>query len=221
MPRRPQPPLNGSARIRRGLIAGIVVGGYGGAALYIGPLAKYLINNFGITGSFVILGILFAVVCIIAGQLLKIPPAGLCRTDPCRRQCGDKGSTITNWEPSEIIKTWQFYALVVMFIFTTQSGLLIIANASGMLARRGAKIPVLCRQRLAAGLLWRLCQCRGRVGTGFYSDKIGRLNAYCLNCGISALCLFALPYIIGVRQHPPAVPGSRRCLLAVWRRTFS
>jgi len=41
---------------RRGLIAGIVVGGYGGAALYVGPLANYLIKNFGITGSFVTLG---------------------------------------------------------------------------------------------------------------------------------------------------------------------
>ena len=61
---------------RRGLIAGIVVGGYGGAALYIGPLAKYLITSFGITKSFVILGMLFACVCIIAGQLLKIPPKG-------------------------------------------------------------------------------------------------------------------------------------------------
>ena len=48
---------------RRGLIAGIVVGGYGGAALYIGPLAKYLISSFGITQSFVILGILFA--CVV------------------------------------------------------------------------------------------------------------------------------------------------------------
>lgn len=40
----------------------------------------------------------------------------------------------------------------------------------------------------------------GRVGTGFYSDKIGRLNAYCLNCGVSALCLFALPYVIGAQN---------------------
>jgi OFA family oxalate/formate antiporter-like MFS transporter len=37
----------------------------------------------------------------------------------------------------------------------------------------------------------------GRVGTGFYSDKIGRLNAYCLNCSVSALCLFSLPYVMG------------------------
>ena len=40
-----------------------------------------------------------------------------------------------------MIKTWQFYALVFMFILTTQSGLLIIANAAGLLSKTGAKIP--------------------------------------------------------------------------------
>ena len=61
---------------KRGLIAGLVVGGYGGAALYIAPLAKWLIADYGISGSFIILGVIFAVVVIIAGQLLAWPPAG-------------------------------------------------------------------------------------------------------------------------------------------------
>ena len=42
-------------------------------------------------------------------------------------------STKHNWEAGEMVKTWQFYALVFMFILTTQSGLLIIANAAGLL----------------------------------------------------------------------------------------
>ena len=45
---------------RRGLVVGLVVGGYGAAAIYISPLAKYLIANYGISGSFIGLGILFA-----------------------------------------------------------------------------------------------------------------------------------------------------------------
>jgi OFA family oxalate/formate antiporter-like MFS transporter len=187
---------------RRGLIAGIVVGGYGGAALYIGPLAKYLISSFGITKSFVILGMLFACVCIIAGQLLKIPPKGYVAPTLAGANLATKGSTITNWEPSEIIKTWQFYALVAMFIFTTQSGLLIIANAAGLLAKTGAKIPFFAANAWLLVSYGGFVNAAGRVGTGFYSDKIGRLNAYCLNCGISALCLFSLPYIIGTASIP-------------------
>ena len=181
---------------KRGLIAGIVVGGYGGAALYIGPLAKYLISSFGLTQSFIILGILFGVVTIIAGSFLNIPPAGYTPPLLSGSNVATKGSTITNWEPSEIIKTWQFYALVLMFIFTTQSGLLIIANAAGLLSKTGAKIPFFAANAWLLVSYGGFVNAAGRVGTGFYSDKIGRLNAYCLNCGISALCLFSLPYII-------------------------
>ena len=42
---------------KRGLVAGLVVGGYGGAALYIAPLAAWLISAYGLSGSFIILGI--------------------------------------------------------------------------------------------------------------------------------------------------------------------
>ncbi len=61
---------------RRGLIAGLVVGGYGGAALYIAPLAQSLIDSYGVSGSFIGLGVFFAVVVVIAGQLLSWPPVG-------------------------------------------------------------------------------------------------------------------------------------------------
>src|SRR5438445_7410848 len=61
---------------QRGLIVGLVVGGYGGAAIYIAPLAEHLIDEVGISGSFIGLGIFFAVVVLIAAQLLDWPPAG-------------------------------------------------------------------------------------------------------------------------------------------------
>ncbi|MBM9531287.1 OFA family MFS transporter [Desulfoprunum benzoelyticum] len=187
---------------RRGLIAGIVVGGYGGAALYVGPLANYLIKNFGLTGSFVTLGTLFAVVVVIAGQLLKTPPAGYVPPTLAGAGVATKGSTITNWEPGEIVKTWQFYALVVMFILTTQSGLLIIAFASKILKEAAKDSPFLIANSWILVSFGGLINASGRVGTGFYSDKIGRLNAYCLNCGISALCLFSLPYIMASGSIP-------------------
>src|SRR3954451_3994496 len=47
---------------QRGLVVGLVVGGYGGAALYISPLGKALIAEYGLSGSFIGLGVLFAIV---------------------------------------------------------------------------------------------------------------------------------------------------------------
>ena len=187
---------------RRGLIAGLVVGGYGGAALYIGPLAQYLIDHYGITGSFVSLGILFAVVVIIAGQLLLTPPEGYVPPGPKVAATAKQVAAATkhNWNASEMVKTWQFYALVFMFILTTQSGLLIIANAKGLMVQAGKNIPFLAANAWILVSFGGFINAAGRVGTGSYSDKIGRVNAYTINCTVSAICLFALPVVIAMQN---------------------
>src|SRR5262249_2488838 len=63
-------------RHRRGLVVGLVVGGYGGAAIYISPLGGWLIASYGLSGSFIGLGLLFALVVVVAGLLLAWPPVG-------------------------------------------------------------------------------------------------------------------------------------------------
>ena len=190
---------------KRGLIAGLVVGGYGGAALYISPLAQKLINDYGISGSFIGLGVFFAVVVVIAGQLLAWPPAGYVPPGaPSQTAAGAaataKKQTAHNWTAGEMVKTWQFYALVVLFIATVQSGLLIIANAAGILASAAKDVPFLTANAWILVSFGGAINALGRVGTGMYSDKIGRANAYMMNCIVSALCLIALPTIIATKS---------------------
>jgi MFS transporter, OFA family, oxalate/formate antiporter len=183
---------------KRGLIAGLVVGGYGGAALYVSPLGQYLIDTMSISGSFITLGIIFAIVVIVAGQLLAWPPAGYVPPGPPVKAGAAPAKTLTamDWVVGDMVKTWQYYALVIMFIGTTQSGLLVIANAAGMLASTAKAIPFLAANAWILASYGGAVNAAGRVGTGMYSDKIGRANAYALNCGVSALCLFAMPAIM-------------------------
>jgi OFA family oxalate/formate antiporter-like MFS transporter len=183
---------------KRGLIAGLVVGGYGGAALYISPLAAYLLGN-GITYSFVWLGIFFAIVVIIAGSLLAWPPAGYvppAAVVKAGAAPAKAAGTLVDWPPADIIKTGQFYALVLMFIATTQSGLMIISIAAPVLAATAKGVPFLVANAWILASFGGLVNALGRVGTGMYSDKIGRGNAYALNCIVSALCLFFMPGIM-------------------------
>ncbi|MBF0204088.1 MAG: OFA family MFS transporter, partial [Desulfamplus sp.] len=182
---------------KRGLIAGLVVGGYGGAALYIGGLGSYLLKNYGISGSFIYLGIFFAVIVVIAGQMLLAPPPGY-QPPSNVTNAGRKGATekTHDWEAGDMMKTWQFYSLVLMFILTTQSGLLIISSANGLLMSTAKGMPFFVANAWLLVSFGGLVNASGRVGTGYYSDKIGRLNAYCLNCAVSAICLFLLPYVI-------------------------
>lgn len=182
---------------QRGLVAGLVVSGYGGAALYISPLAEYLIRTTGLTGSFVILGIFFAVVVIIAGSLLAWPEPGYVPpAPPAQMGAAAKAATTIDWSPSEMVKAWQFYALVWLFIATTQSGLLIIANAAPILGKAAKGSAFLTANAWILASYGGLVNAVGRIGTGKYSDIIGRDNAYTINCLVSAACLFLLPFII-------------------------
>lgn len=184
---------------KRGLIAGLVVGGYGGAALYISPLAAYLINTGGVTYSFVWLGIFFAVVVIIAGSQLAWPEPGYVPPAPPVKAGAAPPKavgTAIDWAPSEIVKVWQFYALVLMFIATTQSGLMVISIAAPVLAAAAKGFPFLVANAWILASYGGLVNAVGRVGTGLYSDKIGRSNAYALNCIVSAICLFLMPWIV-------------------------
>jgi OFA family oxalate/formate antiporter-like MFS transporter len=186
---------------KRGLIAGLVVGGYGGAALYVAPLGAHLIDVGGITYSFVFLGILFGVVTIIAGSLLAwpepgyVPPAARAKPGAVKHV-----GTIVDWAPSEALTTWQLYALILMFIGSTQSGLMIISIAAPLLALAAKGVPFLVANAWILPWYGGAVNASGRVVTGLYSDKIGRANAYSLNCIISAICLFLMPSIVGAKS---------------------
>jgi OFA family oxalate/formate antiporter-like MFS transporter len=192
---------------RRGLIVGLVVAGYGAAAVYISPLADFLIRNYGLTGSFVGLGALFAVVVVVAGQLLNPPPAGFVAPAPEVQRNKEHGAAAarpqqTDYGAGQMLATWQFYALVFLFIGSAQSGLLVIANAKSLLTDTAGKTGFFAENAWLLVTFIGVVNALGRVGTGRYSDRIGRLNAYTLNGAVSAACLLAAPWVLGEKSVP-------------------
>jgi OFA family oxalate/formate antiporter-like MFS transporter len=183
---------------RRGLVVGLVVGGYGGAAIYISPLAKYLIASYGVSGSFLGLGALFAVVIIVAGQLLSWPDAKhvSALAAAAGPAAGAGAMTRVDWRAPAMVRTWQFYALMFLFFGSAQSGLLVIANAVPMLNRTAATVAFFAANAWVLSSYGGLVNATGRVGTGLYSDQIGRRNAYLINGLLSAACLFLTPAIM-------------------------
>jgi MFS transporter, OFA family, oxalate/formate antiporter len=184
---------------QRGLVVGLVVGGYGGAAIYISPLAKYLIATYGISGSFIGLGVLFACVIVVAAQLMRWPEAGYVPpAGPTTKAASTAAAKLTgiDWSAGSMLKTWQFYALVFMFIGSAQSGLLVIANATPILSKTAQSIAFFAANAWLLASYGGLVNATGRIGTGLYSDKIGRRNAYLLNGAVSAVCLLLAPWIM-------------------------
>jgi OFA family oxalate/formate antiporter-like MFS transporter len=182
---------------QRGLIVGLVVGGYGGAAIYIAPLARWLIANYGLSGSFIGLGVLFALVVIVAGLLLAWPPPGYKPpAPPPSFAAKQKAMSSRDFSAPDMVRAWQFYALVFLFIGSAQSGLLVIGNATPILNQTARDIPFFAANAWLLASFGGFINAFGRVGTGMYSDAIGRRNAYLVNGIVSAACLLATPWII-------------------------
>jgi OFA family oxalate/formate antiporter-like MFS transporter len=186
---------------RRGLVVGLVVGGYGAAAAYISPLGKVLLGEFGLSGSFLAFAILFAMVIIVAGSQLVVPPKGY--MPPSATPAGDDPvRKAKDWEPAAVRRTWQFYALVGLMFGAAQSGLLVIVSAAQSLKDVSGSVPFFAANDWLLVAFGGVVNAAGRVGTGFLSDRIGRANAYALNGLLAVVCLLLIPTVVANESVP-------------------
>ncbi|MBW2571791.1 MAG: MFS transporter [Deltaproteobacteria bacterium] len=190
-----------------GVMIGITVAGYGGAAFYVAPLIKWLITSYSLSASFVVLGIAYLIVIGIAAQVLAWPEEGYVPPQPPETAATKAAAaSVVDWTAGEMLGTWQFYALVALFCLNTQAGLLLIGHAAKIVRPFLEQGFIL----VAAG---GFMNAAGRVGTGKYSDIIGRDKAYMMNAFVAALCFFALPAIIAAKSLFMAFTA---CMIAYW-----
>jgi OFA family oxalate/formate antiporter-like MFS transporter len=187
---------------RRGLVSGLVVGGYGAAAIYIAPLAKSLIANFGISRSFIVLGIVFAIVIVAAAQLLAIPGDEYRAVGPGKADTARATMLRLQWSARSMLGTWQYYAMLLMFIASAQAGLLVIANAAPILNETARGVGFFAANTWLLASFGGLVNAGGRVGTGIYSDKAGRRRAYMINGVAAVACLLLTPSVMRSGSAP-------------------
>ncbi len=162
---------------KTGLIAGIVVSGFGLASVYAAPLTKWLMGNYGLQRTMLILGIGF--LFIITGvktiltplwfgfsQMLQSPGENYVpRTTKAQKAAYDKD----NLAPSEMLRTPQFYMLWLMYACGAGAGLMIIAKLAAIADKQvGISLGFVLVAVLALG------NGGGRILAGMLSDKIGR-----------------------------------------------
>lgn len=195
---------------RRGLVVGLVVSGYGAAAIYIAPLAKSLIAQYGLSGSFIGLGVLFAVVSVTAARFLVPPPPGYVPPGPdaaTTTAASRPRAAAVDWTAPQMMRTKQFYGLVFLFIGAAQAGLLVIGNAAPLLSATAGHLPFFAANAWMLASFGGFMNAAGRVGTGTYSDGIGRGNAYMVNGLVAAVCVFLMPWIIASKSPALLFPA--------------
>lgn len=167
---------------RKGLITGIVVGGFGLASIYIAPLSNYLLGKFGAFDSFRILGVAFLFITVSLAQFVRNPPAkpGVNLYVKASRDMGSR----------QMLKTAYFWKLWFMFFAGATGGLMIIGHLSKIAALQlGGNVGFIL-VALAA-----IANAIGRPVAGVVSDKVGRgvtMGALYLLQGAT---LFFFPYL--------------------------
>src|SRR5262245_11978865 len=171
---------------RRGLVVGLMVGGYGAGSAIFGTLASgWLVPSVGWRMTFRILGAICFVMTVIGTALLKNPPAGY---RPPNWNPAAVAAARADFTTREMLSTPAFYALWLAYCLGTTAGQMTIsqlvpfARSAGL----GATVATISLVVTSCG------NAGGRILSGWLSDALGRVRTLKVMVLLSAAAMPAL-----------------------------
>ena len=173
---------------KRGLVIGLMVGGYGAGSGVFGPIALSLIDRVGWRATFQIFAGVFFLMTMAATVLLRNPPVGYrpAGWDPSKTRAATRPGIDVS--ASEMVRTRTFWALWVAYCLGTTAGTMVISQLVPF-ARNAGHTAAVAAFALTVGAIG---SASGRVLSGWLSDYAGRLNTIRLLLLISAVAMPAL-----------------------------
>lgn len=191
------PALKWFSPSKTGLIAGIVVGGFGLAPVYIAPLASWMISSFGIQQSMLFLAAGFAVIVCGLSFFVINPPAGYVAPEPANPGPVAKlnaAKPAVNATVSEMLRNYKFYVLWAAFFIGSGAGLMVIGSVAGLAKKSMGPLAFVAVAIMAVG------NASGRVIAGLLSDKIGRRATLFIMLAFQASLMFAAIPVISTNN---------------------
>ncbi len=178
----------------KGLITGLAVAGFGAGAFIFVKLAGAwgnFIFSYGVNGTFMIFGIIFAVSVVIGAMLLSTPPSGWQPTgwSPPANKDGSAKAEVANLTQGQTIRTPQFWMIWLSFMLSAGCGLMVIKCLKDFGNLQGGLAVAVAGSAL--GLL-ALFNGLGRVIWGTISHKLSAKASVVLMCLLQALMMFIL-----------------------------
>jgi MFS family permease len=181
---------------KRGLATGLTVMGFGLSALITAPAVATMINILDIANTFLILGIVFMVILLLLGTLMKFPSAEW-KPPPSKAHTTQKSWRTENvdFTNRQMVRTNTFYVTWAIFLIGAGAGLMVIGDV---------KLIATDITGLTGNLEWlavlsvsvlAVSNAVGRPLFGALCDRIGPRSTLFIMQGIQLLCLVVLfPY---------------------------
>jgi OFA family oxalate/formate antiporter-like MFS transporter len=170
---------------KRGLVVGLMVGGYGAGSAIIGPVASSLIQSMGWRPTFRLLGGVFFVMGMIGTWLLTNPPVGY---RPSGWTPPATAAARRDFSTAEMLRTPQFYGLWLAYCLGATAGLMTISQLVPF-ARSAGLGPAAATFAITVGAFG---NAGGRILSGWLSDMMGRLTTLRVMVLASAVAMPAL-----------------------------
>lgn len=160
---------------KKGMAGGLTAAGFGSGAIILAPVANSLIDKYGISTTFKIMGASLFLVIIIASFVIKEAPivenAGQVSVD----------SSDKTW--NEMVKEGKFWLLWAIYVLAALAGMMVIAHAANIATEYELAKPALIV------MVVDLSNTLGRIAWGSISDKLGRYKTVILMFVASAIGL--------------------------------
>ena len=180
---------------KTGLIAGLVVSGFGLASVYIAPLSQYLLKIWGLQNAMLFFGVAFVIVVCALSMLLVNPPAGYVpKSNVKTGKAAPVAAVLSEASPMQMMKTWTFYKIWFIYFIGAGAGLMVISSVAGMAKKSMGELAFLAVAILAIG------NAAGRIIAGMLSDKIGRKVTLIIMLAFQAILMLVAIPVVGAEQ---------------------
>jgi OFA family oxalate/formate antiporter-like MFS transporter len=172
---------------KRGLVVGLMVGGYGGGQAIFGTLASgYLIPTLGWRTTFQILSVVFFVMTMAGTALLRNPPVG--SRPPNWTPAAAAAAVRSEFTTRAMLATPTFYYLWAAFCLGTTAGQMAISQLVPFARSAGLGATIATYSLVVTSL----GNAGGRILSGWMSDTLGRLRTLKTMVLLSAVAMPAL-----------------------------
>lgn len=197
---------------KKGLISGLAVGGFGLGSIVFAPICTSVIASLGPNTTFLIQGAITLVGMLIAAPLMKAAPDGFKPEGWTPPAAAAASGASHDYTSAEMLKTKQYWFLLIMYLFANMSGLMVIGHASPIAqavagltaAQAGAIVSVLSIANTA-----------GRFMSGALCDKLGAKRVVTIIYIVNAVLLVALQFLTNFATIALGIGGLAVCFGAM------
>ncbi len=192
---------------KKGFITGLAVAGFGfGATLWVKLAGAWghLIETMGLDTTFMIYGAAFAVLVFVGGTWMRFPPEGWLPAGYTPSVANDEGGATTprDHSTSEMLRTPQYYIILLTFVFSAGAGLMSIGlmklfPMQALMDSGLSEAAASAAAGTAMAVCFSLANGIGRIVWGIVSDRLGAKTSLIVMTASQGVLVLAFQFMAG------------------------